>query len=133
MLLSKKALSRRTLLRGFGSALALPALDAMVPALARGAAKAAPLRMAFVYVPNGIVMKHWTPEAEGRDFALNGALEPFASVREQIMVLSGLTQNNGRALGDGPGDHARAAASYLTGFHPRKTEGADIHNGISVD
>ncbi|WP_321476666.1 DUF1552 domain-containing protein [uncultured Paludibaculum sp.] len=133
MLLSKTALSRRTLLRGLGTALALPSLDAMVPALARASAKTSPLRMAFVYVPNGIVMKHWTPEREGRDFALTGALEPFAPVREQILVLSGLTQKNGRALGDGPGDHARAAASYLTGFHPRKTEGADIHNGISVD
>lgn len=133
MLLNKKALSRRALLRGFGSALALPALDAMTPALARASARPAPLRLAFFYVPNGIIMDHWTPRAEGAGFDLPTTLEPFAAVREQILVLSGLTQNNGRALGDGPGDHARAAASYLTGFHPHKTEGADIHNGISVD
>lgn len=133
MLLTNKALSRRSVLRGLGAALALPALDAMLPAFARGAAKQQPLRMAFVYVPNGIIMKHWTPESEGREFALSSALEPLAAFREQTLVLTGLAQRNGRALGDGAGDHARAAASFLTGGHPRKTEGADIHNGVSID
>jgi hypothetical protein len=132
VLISKKKLSRRALLRGLGTAVALPALDAMVPALARGAA-GAPLRLAFVYVPNGIIMKRWTPAEEGAGFTLTPALEPLAAVRERLLVCSGLAQCNGRALGDGPGDHARAAASFLTGFHPRKTEGADIHNGVSVD
>jgi len=129
MRLIKKRLSRRAAFRGLGTALALPVLDAMLPA----ASTEPPLRLAFVYVPNGIIMKYWTPAAEGRDFALTQALEPLATHREQLLVLSGLAQANGRALGDGPGDHARAAASYLTGFHPRKTEGADIRNGISVD
>lgn len=133
MLLSKKHLSRRTVLRGAGTALALPALDAMSPALSRAAAKPSPLRLAFVYVPNGIIMKNWTPAAEGKDFALTPTLEPLAPMREQTLLLSGLAQKNGRALADGAGDHARAAASYLTGFHPRKTEGADILNSISVD
>lgn len=112
------------MLRGLGTALALPVF---------GEPKKQPLRLAFVYVPNGIIMKQWTPESEGRDFVLSPALEPMAPVKDQMLVLSGLAQKNGRALGDGPGDHARAAASYLTGFHPKKTEGADIHNGVSVD
>lgn len=131
MVLTNKHLSRRTLLRGFGAALALPHLDAMTPA--RSAAAKPPLRLGFVYVPNGIIMPEWTPSGEGADFRLSPLLEPLAAHRERMLVLSGLAQMNGRALGDGPGDHARAAASYLTGFHPRKTEGADIRNGISAD
>ena len=130
MVLTNKHLSRRTLLRGLGVALALPRLGAMSPA--RGA-KPAPLRLGFVYVPNGIIMKEWTPAETGAGFALSPLLEPLAAHRSRMLVLSGLAQVNGRALGDGPGDHARAAASYLTGFHPRKTEGADIRNGISAD
>ena len=133
MLLTKRSLSRRAMLRGMGTALALPVLDAMSPALSRAAGKPSPLRLAFVYVPNGIIMKHWTPAGEGRDFALPQTLEPLAALREQTLLLSGLAQKNGRALADGAGDHARAAASYLTGFHPRKTEGADILNSVSVD
>ncbi len=120
---------RRTLLRGLGAAIALPALDAMTPA--RSAA--APLRMAFAYVPNGIIMEHWTPAAEGAAYELPRILQPLAPVREKTLLLSGLAHVNGRALGDGPGDHARAAATFLTGVHPRKTAGADIKNGISAD
>lgn len=117
--------TRRAVLRGLGTALALPVFGEPK--------KQQPLRLAFVYVPNGIIMKNWTPASEGRDFELTPTLAPLAGVREQVLVLSGLAQKNGRALGDGPGDHARAAASYLTGFHPKKTEGVDIHNGVSVD
>lgn len=131
MVLTNKHLSRRTLLRGLGVALALPHLEAMTPA--RGTKAAPPLRVGFVYVPNGIIMKEWTPAGTGADFTLSPVLEPLKAHRERMLVLSGLVQVNGRALGDGPGDHARAAASYLTGFHPRKTEGADIRNGVSVD
>ncbi|MBI2685664.1 MAG: DUF1552 domain-containing protein [Acidobacteria bacterium] len=122
-------LSRRTLLRGLGAAVALPALDAMTPARV----SAAPPRLAFVYVPNGIIMDQWTPAAEGAAFELPRVLQPFAPLREKTLLLSGLAQVNGRALGDGPGDHARAAATWLTGVHPRKTAGADIKNGISAD
>jgi len=132
VLVTKKAISRRSILRGAGAALSLPFLDAMVPALAKGAAKP-PMRLAFVYVPNGIIMKHWTPAADGAEFALSSTMGPLAPFRDRMLVLSGLAQKNGRALGDGAGDHARAAASYLTGVHPKKTEGADIQNGISVD
>ena len=92
-----------------------------------------PTRLAFVYVPNGIIMSDWTPAGEGADFELPSILQPLRDYRDDCLWLSGLTHNNGRALGDGPGDHARAAASYLTGVHPRKTQGADIRNGISVD
>jgi hypothetical protein len=107
-------------------------LDAMTPALAR-ASTAAPSRLAFVYVPNGIIMQSWTPAASGTGFELPPTLEPLAAHKDSLLVLSGLTHNNGRALGDGPGDHARAAASFLTGVHPRKTAGADIRCGISAD
>jgi hypothetical protein len=92
-----------------------------------------PVRMAFSYVPNGIIMEDWTPAAAGSLKALPSILEPISEFRGDVMLLSGLTHNNGRALGDGPGDHARAAASFLTGVHPKKTDGADIRNGISVD
>jgi hypothetical protein len=122
-------MNRRTLLRGLGASIALPALDAMTPA--RSAA--APLRMAFTYVPNGIIMENWTPVAEGKEYALPRVLQAFAPIREKTLLLSGLAHVNGRALGDGPGDHARAAATFLTGVHPRKTAGADIKNGISAD
>lgn len=135
MILTRKSLSRRTLLRGFGSALALPFLDAMSPALGaptRAGAKA-PLRMAFLYVPNGIIMKDWTPKTEGRDFELTPTLKALEPFRENLLVLSGLDHYNGQALGDGAGDHARAGATWLTGVHPKKTQGADIQGGVSVD
>jgi hypothetical protein len=134
MILTGKHLNRRTLLRGLGVSMGLPLLDAMTPA---GASKApvtgAPTRLAFVYVPNGINMAHWTPQATGKDFEITRVLTPLKDQRHNLTMLTGLTHNGGRALGDGPGDHARAAASYLTGAHPRKTAGADIKNGVSVD
>jgi hypothetical protein len=126
-------LSRRTVLRGLGAAIALPMLDAMTPALAAPAVKKAPLRLSFAYVPNGIVMKDWTPAAAGPEFQLPRILQPLTPFRQELLVLSGLDAHNGNALGDGPGDHARAGASFLTGVHCRKTMGADIHNGISAD
>ena len=129
-------LSRRTLLRGIGTTIALPFLDAMNPAFSAAPSRLGnqiPVRMAFSYVPNGIIMEDWTPEAAGALKALPSILEPISEFRNDVMLLSGLTHNNGRALGDGPGDHARAAASFLTGVHPKKTDGADIRNGISVD
>jgi hypothetical protein len=118
--------------------LALPLLDAMIPAFSRAATiSKAPCRMAFVYVPNGIIMNQWTPKTESETSKLPEALprilEPLAPYREDLMLLSGLTQNGGRALGDGPGDHGRAGANYLTAVHPRKTFGKDIQTGVSVD
>ena len=128
-----KPLSRRTILRGLGAAVSLPLLDAMVPAFASTTPAASRLRLAFIYVPNGIFMDHWTPISDADDFELPRILAPLAPHRDNVLVLSGLTQNTGRALGDAAGDHARASATYLTGVHPKKTDGAGICAGISVD
>ena len=130
-----KSLPRRTFLRGLGTAVALPMLDAMLPSsvLAAAAAKKAPLRMAFFFVPNGMHMPAFRPEAVGSNWQLPATLEPLKNVKEHLTVFQGLSQHNGFALGDGPGDHARSVATFLTGVHPKKTDGADIHAGISVD
>ena len=129
--LRHKALSRRTVLRGIGSAMALPLLDSMVPALR--AAPATPQRAVFLYTPNGIIMKAWTPAQEGAGFEFTPTLKPLEPYRDRVLVLTGLEQHNGESLGDGAGDHARAGATWLTGVHPKKTEGADIHNATTVD
>jgi hypothetical protein len=84
-------------------------------------------------VPNGVTMEDWTPGGAGRAFDFSRILKPLEPFREDTLVLSGLAQKNANALGSGPGDHARAAACYLTGVHPRKTAGADIQNGVSAD
>jgi hypothetical protein len=135
----KKELPRRTFLRGLGASLGLPLLDAMVPAFAAAATTSSkiPARMAFVYFPNGVQMDHWTIKADTDISALPATLprtlEPLASLREDVTVVGGLTINGGRELGDGPGDHGRAGASYLTNAHPKKTFGKDIQTGISID
>ena len=134
MYLSRNYLSRRMLLRGAGAALALPLLDAMTPALATPQQrKKAPLRLVFCYVPNGIIMKDWTPKELGSGFELPRILKPLEAHRESLLLLSGLADHNGNELGDGAGDHARAGASFLTGVHCKKTSGADILGGISAD
>lgn len=126
-------LSRRALLRGAGAAIALPLLDAMVPAGALAGEPEAARRLLFVGVPNGIHMPDWTPKAEGPLAALPPILEPLAPHAKELSVLSGLALDGGRDHGDGPGDHARSCASFLTGAHPRKTAGADLRAGVSVD
>lgn len=140
--MSKKwQLDRRTFLRGLGTAVALPALEAMVPSTTRALAQSVggapagkfPTRMAFVYLPNGINMSYWRPEAVGTEYVLPATLEPLKAHQKDINVISGLAQKSGFGLGDGGGDHARASASFLTSAHPRKTAGADIKAGISVD
>jgi hypothetical protein len=135
MIVTKKYLSRRTILRGVGAALALPILDSMTPAMNAATAGAASpaLRLAFTYVPNGVNFSEWNPAAEGTDFEFSRILKPLEKYRKDISVLSGLDLHNGNALGDGGGDHARAGASYLTGVHCKKTTGADIHGGVSAD
>jgi hypothetical protein len=129
---------RRTFLRGLGTAIALPMLESMAPMRllasdATGAAKALPKRMAFVYVPNGANMDDWTPKRVGTDFELPFILEPLKNSQKDLLILSGLAQDKGRPHGDGAGDHARASATFLTGCKARKTPGADIKVGISVD
>src|SRR5262245_14705796 len=118
-----------------GVSIGLPLLDGMIPAFARASRVAVtpPVRLAFVYVPSGIVMKDWTPKDSGKSFEFTRILKPLEPLREDLLVLSGLDERNGNALGDGAGDHARAGAAFLTGVHCRKTEGTDIHNGISAD
>src|SRR5881392_3516908 len=135
MIITKKYLPRRTFLRGLGTAVALPFLDAMVPALAAlNRPRAKPVvRMAFLYVPNGIIMKDWSPQTEGAGFEFPPTLKPVEQFRDRLLVLSGLDHYNGQSLGDGAGDHARAGATWLTGVHPKKTQGADIQAGISID
>lgn len=133
----QKQLPRRSVLRGIGGMLALPMLDAMVPALGRAATTSAPCRMAVLYFPNGVQMDSWIPNTQGSIAPLPAilprTLEPLAAYRNDISVLGGLTVNGGRALGDGPGDHGRAGASYLSGAHPRKTFGRDLQAGVSMD
>jgi hypothetical protein len=129
---------RRTFLKGLGTTIALPVLEAMVPvksfaALAETAKTAYPTRVAWLYVPNGINMSLWTPTQTGSDFELPSTLEPLKNLRSEISVLTGLTCDKARPHGDGGGDHARAQAAFLTGCQPRKTDGANIRVGISAD
>jgi hypothetical protein len=126
-------ISRRTALKGLGVSLALPFLEAMLPGSVLASPSKAPLRMAFLYVPNGVNMGEWTPAQEGKLEELPATLRPLNPFREQMTVLSGLALDKARPNGDGPGDHARAMASFLTGRQARKTSGADIRIGISVD
>jgi hypothetical protein len=132
MMVTRKHIPRRMFLRGIGAALALPALDSMTPAFAARAGKA-PTRMLFTYIPVGANMPSWTPSGEGRDYQFSRILKPLEGFREEFSVLSGLDHHQAEALGDGPGDHARAGATYLTGVHCKKTGGADIRCGVSVD
>jgi hypothetical protein len=133
MIITKKSLHRRTFLRGIGTSLALPLLDSMVPALAAAGSTKPVVRLGFVYHATGMIMDRWTPAAEGTGFEFTPIMKPLEPLRDRIVVMSGLAQVNGRALGDGPGDHARGGAVFLTGVHPKKTEGAGIRCGISAD
>lgn len=131
-----KTLARRTFLRGVGAAVALPALDAMFPAVASARSLArtlSPTRLGFIYIPNGVIRENWEPAEVGKSFELPTSLEPLAPFKDDVLVMTGLAQMNGRALGDGAGDHARASATFLTGVHPHKTNGVDIEAGVSVD
>jgi Protein of unknown function (DUF1552) len=138
--MSELILSRRTMLRGLGTAIALPVLDSMIPtrllgAEAKAAAKAvaAPKRVAWMYVPNGIDMQNWTPAAMGSAYELTPTLLPLAPFKDKFSVVSGLVCDKANPNGDGPGDHARAMSAYLTGTQPRKTEGANLKLGRSAD
>lgn len=128
-------IDRRTALKGLGTAMALPLLEAMLPTAGWGATTSSkmPVRMAFLYAPNGKHMPDWTPKQDGAEFTLPWILEPLQKVKGKLNVLSGLTHRKAFANGDGGGDHARALATFLTGTQARKTFGADIRAGISVD
>ena len=141
MFITKKSLPRRTILRGLGSALALPLLDAMVPArsvLAQTVANPV-RRLGFVYLPNGVArnftgINYWTPAGEGSGFELSPILSPLAPFKSRLLVVSGLAQHQADAFDDGAnGDHTRGTSSWLTGVHCKRTEGADVRNGVSAD
>ncbi len=133
MIVTKKALDRRTFLRGVGATLALPLLDAMVPALSAAGTSTPARRLGFFYIPNGAVMDKWTPAAAGKEFAWSPILNPLAPVRDQITIFSGLGHRNADSFGDGNGDHSRASATWLTGVHPKRTEGADVQVATTAD
>ena len=133
--MSRQFLHRRTVLRGIGTGLALPLLESMLPAqaLAAGSAQTAPVRMACLFFANGAIMDKWKPTGEGKDFQLSPTLEPLAEMKDDLLIIGGLAQHHARANGDGAGDHARNASAYLTGAQPKKTSGADITVGQSID
>jgi hypothetical protein len=139
MIITKLALPRRTFLRGMGATLALPLLDAMVPALSALATTAArPVRrLGFIYLANGVAMNsavnYWRPIGEGTNFELSPILMPLAPFRDQLVVVSGLSHHQAEALGDGNGDHTRGTATWLNGVHPKFTEAADVKAGTTVD
>ncbi len=135
-------LSRRRFLRGVGACLALPALESFAPRVARAAIEpnrlafsstGAPLRMAFVYFPNGARQDYWWPTGDGSDFQFGRTMQPLEKLRQHVQVFRGLDNHNAEAGADGAGDHARANGTFLTGVRVRKTAGADIHAGVSID
>jgi hypothetical protein len=136
-------LSRRRFLRGLGACLALPAFESLRPLSLRADAAAAgapgtsptgaPLRMAYIYFPNGAHQEFWWPKGEGTDFQLGRTMQPLEGLKDKIQVISGLDHRNATAGDDGAGDHARANGTFLTGVRVRKTAGADIHAGESID
>ena len=137
MVITKKCLSRRTMLRGLGATIALPLLDGMVPAFTAVRATAAgPVkRLGAVYVPNGMSMPRWLPATEGR-LELTPILEPLAPVRDRVLLLSGMDNHEAKQLlNEGDGDHSRCQAAFLTGAHARKAAGKDttLHVGVSMD
>ncbi len=134
MIVTKKAISRRTVLRGVGATIALPLLDAMVPALTASQKTAAkPIRrLGIVYHPNGVVYENWLPKGVGHEFEFSRVLAPFERFRNRTVVVTGLADRQAEALGDGAGDHSRASGSYLTGVHVKKSD-SQVQNGISMD
>ena len=136
MIITKMALPRRTFLRGVGATVALPFLDAMMPALsAMSRTAAAPVRrLSFTYIPNGAINEKWRPATAGTAFDLPPTLAPLERHRDRLLVLSNLESRPAEAAeGEGSGDHARASAVWLSGIHPKRTEGADVRAGKTID
>lgn len=130
MIITKKTLSRRTMLRGIGAAVALPLLDAMFPAMA--AAPGPVRRLGVVYHPNGVIYDQWLPTGVGTGYKLSPTLAGLEPFRDKLIVVTGLASDEAEALGDGGGDHSRASGTYLTGVHVRKSDSV-VRNGISMD
>lgn len=135
--LTKKHLSRRTVLRGLGVSLSLPLLDSMIPAqtpLARTAARPQ-IRLALCFMPHGAVMSNWTPKTVGENFEISRTLMPLKPYQDQLVVISNLAHAMAAPAGPGDngGDHTRSPAVYLNGVHPKRTDGADIRAGTTID
>ncbi len=134
MRFTRTTMDRRTLLRGAGVAVGLPLLEAMIPSAAQAATAAgSTTRLQVFYLPNGMVMQDFIPKQAGADYELSPILKPLEPYRDRFSVISGLAHDQANAHGDGPGDHGRSCANYLTGVHPKKSEGYDIRAGISLD
>jgi hypothetical protein len=132
MIITKMALPRRTFLRGIGATLALPLLDAMVPALSAATPKPAP-RLAFFYAPNGTYLPNFFPKTVGTEFELTPVLKPLEAVRDRIVIVGGLSNKGAENLSEGGGVHTRCGTAWLSGVRPKKTEGADLEAGTSID
>jgi len=132
MISTRKAISRRAVLRGIGTAVALPLLDAMVPALTAAQRAPAVRRFGVVYHPNGVIYDKWLPKGVGADFELSPVLSPLEPFRDKLVVVTGLYSDQAEALGDGGGDHSRASGTYLTGVHVKRSDTV-VGNGISMD
>src|SRR5262245_61143412 len=134
MYISKMALPRRTFLKSIaGAAIALPFLDAMVPAIAAQSATKPVPRMGFFYAPNGTYLPNFHPVGVGRNFEMTPVLKPLEPLRDHITVVSGLANKGVENLSEGGGVHTRVGTAWLSGIRPRKTEGADIEAGTSID
>lgn len=123
--------SRRHFLKSIAATLALPSFESLAATTRTAAVH--PTRLGFVYLPNGVNLEKWLPTGKGRDFQLSESLQPLAGLRDRFSVLRHLDHDKAFANGDGAGDHARANATFLTGCQARKTAGADIQIGVSVD
>jgi hypothetical protein len=132
MFVTKKSVSRRIVLRGMGTAIALPLLDAMIPALAPAAAAKPVRRFGVVYHPNGVIYDQWLPKGSGVSFELSPTLKGLEPFRDQLIAVTGLFSDQAEALGDGGGDHSRACGSYLTGVHVKKSD-SNVENAVSMD
>jgi hypothetical protein len=132
MFVTKKSISRRKVLREAGAALALPLLDAMLPALAPAASSNPVKRLGVVYHPNGVIYDQWLPKGEGSQFELSPTLKGLEPFKDQLIVVTGLFSDPAEALGDGGGDHSRACGSYLTGVHVKKSD-SNVENAVSMD
>ena len=135
MIVTRKAISRRTVLRGIGASLALPLLDSMAPALTAlvDSPARSPLRFGVVYVPNGMVMQEWTPGVEGTGFELKAAIAALEPFRDRLLMLSGLASTPPPSAPNGAGVHARASTRFLTGIPPKRSDTSEVEAGVSVD
>jgi len=133
MIVTKKSISRRTVLRGVGATVGLPLLEAMIPAFATPATTpATPRRFGVIYHPNGVIYDKWLPAGTGADFEFSPTLAGLKPFRDKLIVVTGLFADEAEANGDGGGDHSRASGTYLTGVHIKKTDSA-VENGVSMD